>query len=265
MMSKFKTEPTKVVLSLSGGLDSSCLALYYLAKGKSLKTYSFSYGQKHSIELEKVKKNVAFLQSKGLPIEHQIIDLKDVFSDNSSSLVASTGKDIPQGSYKAETMASTVIPVRNCIFTSIIFAKAINWAVKSNDNVIISLGVHGGDHFVYLDCRPESVEAMRHALTISDTNSDKVDYEAPFVNIDKTGVLTAGLKAMNALGFTDKERNDFLENTHTCYDPDYEGRACGKCGSCVERQLSFYENGFEDPAPYSFRYTYDELKELVKN
>ena len=247
-MSDFKAN--KAVLSCSGGLDSSCLLLKLLAEGKEVRCYSFNYGQKHAIELEKIKRNIKFLQDKGLPVEHQIVNVVDIFSDNTSSLVASTGKDIPHGHYAAENMKSTVVPLRNVIFSAIVYSKAINWAVECGENVMISLGIHAGDHTIYPDCRPESHEACKHAFEISDWNSDKVDYEAPFVNIDKGEVLTVGLNAMKQLQFSNEDRDYFLSNTHTCYDPDSEGRSCGKCGSCTERLEAFAKNGLVDPIPY---------------
>lgn len=247
-MSNFKAN--KAVLSCSGGLDSSCLLLKLLAEGKEVRCYSFDYGQKHRVELERIKKNIEFLQNKGLPVTHQIVNMVDVFSGNTSSLVASTGKDIPHGHYAAENMKSTVVPLRNVLFSAVVFSKAINWAVESGENVIISLGIHAGDHTIYPDCRPESREACEHAFRISDWNADKVAYEAPFVNIDKGEVLAEGLKAMKTLGFTDEERDSFLGNTHTCYDPDPEGRSCGKCGSCTERLEAFEKNGLKDPIEY---------------
>lgn len=136
----------KAVISLSGGLDSTCLALELLSQGKEVRAYSFYYGQKHKVELQKVKRNVKFLQDKGLPITHQVINLEDVFSGNTSSLVASTGKDIPHGHYADDNMKSTVVPLRNVIFSSIVYSKAINWAVESGENVEITLGLHSGDH-----------------------------------------------------------------------------------------------------------------------
>ena len=247
-MSEFKAN--KAVLSCSGGLDSSCLLLKLLAEGKEVRCYSFNYGQKHAVELEKIKKNIAFLQSKGFPVTHQEINMVDVFAGNTSALVAATGKEIPHGHYAAENMKSTVVPLRNVLFSAVVFSKAINWAVESGENVVISLGIHSGDHTIYPDCRPESREACEHAFRISDWNSDKVAYEAPFENIDKTAVLAEGLKAMKALGFTDEERDYFLSNTHTCYDPDEQGRSCGRCGSCVERLEAFAHNGLKDPVPY---------------
>lgn len=241
----------KAVISLSGGLDSTCLALELLSQGKEVRAYSFYYGQKHKVELQKVKKNIKFLQEKGLPITHQIINLEDVFSGNTSSLVASTGKDIPHGHYAAENMKSTVVPLRNVIFSSIVYSKAINWAVESGENVGITLGIHGGDHFIYEDCRPESQEACRHAFEISDANGDKVEYDAPFVNIDKGQVLARGLAAMKTLEFTKAEQRRVLKNTHTCYDPAPTGESCGLCGSCVERITAFSANGIADPVRYT--------------
>ena len=75
----------KAIISLSGGLDSTCLLMYLLSNDYEVKAYSFDYGQKHDVELKKVKKNIKFLQSKGLPVTHQIINLKDVFSDSAST------------------------------------------------------------------------------------------------------------------------------------------------------------------------------------
>ena len=254
----------KTVISLSGGLDSTCLALELLSQGKEVRAYSFYYGQKHKVELKKVKKNIKFLQEKGLPITHQVINLEDVFSDNTSSLVTSTGKDIPHGYYAAENMKSTVVPLRNVIFSSIVYSKAINWAVESGENVEITLGIHGGDHFIYMDCRPESQEACRHAFEISDENGDKVEYDAPFVNIDKGQVLAHGLAAMKSMGFTRGEINKVLRNTHTCYDPNEKGESCGLCGSCQERAIAFSINHLKDPVKYQMPWK-DVLENALKS
>lgn len=241
----------KAVISLSGGLDSTCLLMYLLSQGVDVRAYSFYYGQKHDVELEKVKKNVEFLKHRGFKIDHQIINLEDVFSGNTSSLVASTGKDIPLGHYAAENMKSTVVPLRNVIFSSIIYSKAINWAIQSNDNVLITLGLHNGDHFIYSDCRPESQEACKKAFELSDENSDKVDYIAPFINIDKGDVLKTGIDAMESLNFSEEEIDEVLSNTHTCYNPNEAGESCGKCGSCTERLEAFEKNHRVDPIKYA--------------
>ena len=160
-------ESKKAVISLSGGLDSTCLLMHLLANGyDEIRAYSFDYGQKHSVELKKVKKNIKFLQRKGYNIEHQVINVRDVFSDSASSLHRG-GEAIPKGHYEDETMKSTVVENRNIIFSAIVYGKALGWANKTGDNVVITLGIHAGDHCIYPDCRPESHEAAKHLFKIS--------------------------------------------------------------------------------------------------
>lgn len=239
----------KVVISLSGGMDSTCLLMTYLAKGYEAKAYSFSYGQKHSVELDKVRNNIEFLKNKGYKITHQIIDLSSVFNESASSLCGDGG-DIPEGHYADENMKSTVVENRNVIFSSIIFSKALGWANHSNSDVVITLGIHAGDHAIYPDCTPESQEAAQHLFRISNWNSERVTYEAPFVNSTKGEVLGFGLKAMEEMGFSGDDITFVLKNTHTCYNPNEKGESCGKCGSCTERLEAFEMNGIEDPITY---------------
>lgn len=223
----------KAILSLSGGLDSTCLLMYLLSNDYEVKSYSFQYGQKHQVELEKVKRNIEFLQGKGFKLSHQIIDLRDCFSDSNSSLHVG-GAPIPEGHYAEENMKSTVIENRNVIFSAIIYGKALSWANKTESNVDVFLGLHSGDHTCYRDTSEESRIACEHAFKVSNWGSERVGYEAPFNHMDKGGVLAEGLRAMTILGFNDYEINLVLGNTHTCYNPDPEGRSCGRCGSCIE-------------------------------
>lgn len=240
----------KVCLSLSGGLDSTMLLMYYLSRGFEVRAYSFFYGQKHEIELEKVLANIEFLNRKGFPIKHQIINLEDVFSDSASSLHREGG-DIPEGDYRDESMKSTVVENRNIIFSSIIYGKALGWANKTQENVIISQGIHAGDHTIYPDCRPESQNMARELYKISNWGSEKVDFETPFINLHKQDVLLEGINAMNNMGFNKLEIRKILQNTHSCYNPDSRGKSCGKCGTCVERLEAFEIAGIKDPIEYS--------------
>lgn len=252
------------VLSLSGGLDSTCLLLWLLSRNYEVHCYSFDYGQKHTIELEKVKKNIELL--KDFPITHQIIDLKDCFSDSVSSLSKFSGVEIPKGHYKEDSMRSTVVENRNVIFASIIYGKALSLAKKSNVKVEISLGIHSGDHTIYKDCTPESRLACELAFNVSNWDSDKVSYIAPFETLTKAEVLKKGIESMHKIDlnimtynlpplFFGKKNANFastvLGNTHTCYNPDEKGRSCGKCGSCIERLEAFTLNNIPDPIEYA--------------
>lgn len=243
----------KAVISLSGGLDSTCLLMHLLANGyDEIRAYSFDYGQKHDIELKKVKKNIKYLQKRGFNITHQVINLQSVFSDSASSLHKG-GSEIPKGHYEDENMKSTVVENRNVIFSAIIYSKALSWANKTEDGVDITLGIHAGDHTIYPDCTPESHEAAKHLFEISNWNSSAVDYIAPFENMSKGEVLCAGIQAMKDLGFNKAGIKRILSNTHTCYNPDDQGRSCGECGSCTERLEAFEIAGIEDPIEYRHR------------
>lgn len=236
----------KCVISLSGGLDSTSLALEMLSQGYEIRAYGFNYGQKHDIELQLVKKNIEYLRSLGYPITHQVIDLRDCFSESNSSLHQG-GDKIPEGDYRDETMKSTVIENRNIIFSSIIYGKALAWANKTQEDVLITLGLHAGDHTIYPDCRPESQELAKELFKISNWGSERVDYVAPFIHIDKGEVLKRGIEACKKLGVDWKV---IYTNTISCYTPNEKGESCGKCGTCVERIEAFEKLGLKDPIKY---------------
>lgn len=239
----------KVVISMSGGLDSTMLAMYWLAQGYEVKGYAFDYGQKHDIELVKLKRCVKFLQKKELPISLQVINLRDCFSDSASSL-HKKGDAIPKGHYEDSNMKSTVVENRNIIFSSIVYGKALAWSKKTDSDVVISLGIHAGDHTIYPDTTRESFEAAANTFKISNWGSERVDYVAPFVDKEKYEVLGTGIESMKQLGFKKRDINTVLKNTHSCYDPDGLGQSCGVCGTCTERIEAFEKVGWEDPILY---------------
>lgn len=238
----------QAVISFSGGMDSTCLMMHLLSKGYKVNAYSFDYGQAHAVELRLAKKNIKYLQKLGLPVEHQVINLRDVFSGDTSTLVRH--EKSPEGDYREESMKQTCVNNRNCIFSAVIFAKALSLARPTRTNVLISLGVHAGDHAIYPDCREESVNMARELFRISNWDSELVEYNAPFVNYTKSEVLGKGLDAMKALGLTKTQTGKVLKNTMSCYNATPDGKACGKCGTCTERIEAFRDNGIEDPIQY---------------
>lgn len=238
----------KAILSLSGGLDSTSLLLFLLSMGYEVRAYSFDYGQKHKVELEKVKENIKLLQSYKLPVVHQIIDLKDCFSGSTSSLHSDSGVEIPEGHYQEENMKSTVVENRNIIFASIIYGKALAWSKSvGGEFVEIHLGIHSGDHQIYPDTTVQSRLSAELCFRISNWGSEKVSYKALFEEKNKSGVLEVGLVSCKVLEIPWEE---IFKNTHTCYNPDLEGKSCGRCGSCIERLEAFQKNNLTDPIKY---------------
>ncbi len=217
----------KVVLSLSGGMDSATLLAQAVAQGHEIIPVGFSYGSKHNkYELEAARQLVSYYK---LAASHQVIDLAHVMSAFKSDLLL-TGGDIPLGHYNDSSMSRTVVPGRNIIFASILSGLA--WSLKAQE---VWLGVHQGDHAIYEDCRPEFIKAMGWA--IHHGTGERVLLRAPFLHTDKTGILKIGLNLRVP-----------YQLTRTCYAN--QKLSCGKCGSCTERLESFRLNHADDPIEY---------------
>ncbi len=237
------------VLSLSGGMDSSTLLLHLLANGYEVTALSFNYGQKHSLELERAKQLVEYvnLYSPLTPfITHQVIEIQGLSSLLNSALVKG-GADVPEGHYAQENMKATVVPNRNKIFASITQAVALSIATQKKTSCVIALGVHSGDHAIYPDCTDEFREADMNAFRIGNWESHLVDFYAPYMEGDKFTILQDGEVCCEKLGL---DFDEVYKRTNTSYDPNEKGEASGKTGADVERVLAFHKIGKKDPVAY---------------
>lgn len=234
------------VMSLSGGMDSTGLLIDLIADGYSVHAISFDYGQKHRIEIDKAVKNIEYLFSNGIIVEHDIIDLKSITNLLHSSLTDDS-KEVPEGYYEEEKMKSTVVPNRNSIFSSIIYSCALSKAIKFDTNVIVALGVHSGDHAIYPDCRPEFYNALSDAFSIGNWDSEKVSFHLPFLEFDKSYILKRALLSTEKLGL---DFDIVFSNTITSYNPNSNGFSSGKSGADVERILAFNSIDRKDPIKY---------------
>jgi 7-cyano-7-deazaguanine synthase len=264
------------VLSLSGGMDSSTLLLHLLANGYEVTALSFDYGQKHSVELERAKELVDYLNSKADEVKYksetsevilhhfpkvnyQVIKLDGLAQLLNSALVIG-GAEVPEGHYAEENMKATVVPNRNKIFSSIIQAVALSIAEKNNAECAIAMGIHAGDHAIYPDCRQEFRDIDFEAFKAGNWGSEKVSINTPYLDTDKFGILEDGLKCCELLGLNFDE---VYKRTNTSYKPikhkvyvegaieieewfsDY------KSASSVERVEAFIKLGRPDPCAYA--------------
>ncbi|MBP55216.1 7-cyano-7-deazaguanine synthase QueC [Marinobacter sp.] len=213
-----------VVVIYSGGMDSFTLLHLARARGYKVHALSFDYGQRHVRELE-----VARQVCEELSVPHKVIDIR-ALSEVMAGSALTDEVDVPEGHYEEDSMKATVVPNRNMILLSL----ATGYAVTAGA-IAVWYGAHGGDHAIYPDCRPEFVEKMDAVCQVA--NYEPVKIEAPFMGSDKGAILAEGLK----LGLE-------YSKTWTCYNG--RDRACGLCGSCVERLEAFAANGVSDPLPY---------------
>jgi 7-cyano-7-deazaguanine synthase len=208
-------------------MDSFTLLHRALAQGHDVHALSFDYGQRHVRELQ-----VAATVCEQLGLPHKVIDIRAMKAVMAGSALTGGG-EVPEGHYEEESMKSTVVPNRNMILLSL----ATGYAVTVEADAVW-FGAHGGDHAIYPDCRPEFVEKMDAVCRIA--NYEPVRVEAPYIHASKTDILADGL----AMGL------DYSQ-TWTCYNG--REKACGVCGSCVERLEAFAAHGMTDPLSYEAR------------
>ena len=235
-----------VVVSLSGGMDSSTLLLRCLANYENVTALSFDYGQKHRVELERAQSLVDYLKENGQNLTYQVIKLDGLVNLLNSNLVQG-GDDVPEGHYEEENMVATVVPNRNKIFASIVQAVALSIANETGEQTDIALGIHAGDHAIYPDCRQEFRDADDYAFRQGNYNTDNVRYETPYLETDKYGILQDGQELVEKLGI---EFDEVYKRTNTSYKPFPSGNSDYKSASSVERIEAFIKLGVDDPVQY---------------
>jgi 7-cyano-7-deazaguanine synthase len=255
-----------VVVSLSGGMDSSTLLLRCLKEYDTVTALSFDYGQKHRVELDRAQSLVEYINTEYLmshtkyePVAYRVIKL-DGLVDLLNSALVTGGEEVPEGHYAEENMKATVVPNRNKIFASITQAVALSIADKTGENCDIAMGIHAGDHAIYPDCRQEFRDADDHAFRMGNWGSEKVGYFTPYLEGNKFTILQDGEVLCSELGL---DFNEVYSRTNTSYKPmvhtvrvddelSYEGWFSDyKSASSVERVEAFIKLGRPDPVKYA--------------
>lgn len=230
------------VAIVSGGLDSVTLVHRMIEDGYKPHLLSFNYGQRHRKEL-----TFAAAAAKRLDLRHDIVDLRGLTHLISNSALTSPKStpgnpghkydelgnqigefkdiEVPEGHYAEDSMKATVVPNRNMIMLSIAAGVAVNYQYRA-----IGIGVHGGDHFIYPDCRSGFIYTASDAILIGNEGLNAFDTSnfnssciyAPYINKTKEDIAYDALR----MGVP-------LDETWSCYKGG--DIHCGRCGTCVER------------------------------
>lgn len=224
---KTRTKTMNTLVICSGGLDSVTLAWKVAEEATLAGLISFNYGQRHLKELD-----AAALCAEQLGVPHDIVDLRVLASLLPGSALTDADVPVPHGHYQEESMRSTVVPNRNPIMMTIAFGAA---SARGLDAV--ALAVHGGDHFIYPDCRPDFINAFAEMERQALDGVHSPSLQAPFVNISKADIVSIGVKLK--VPFAD---------TWSCYSGG--DIHCGRCGTCVERREAFILADVPDPTSY---------------
>jgi len=219
----------KAILLLSGGLDSYTAGAIARAEGYQLHALTIRYGQTHIQEIE-ASRRVA----RSLDVAQHVelnLDLRGVAASALTG-AAAVPKDRP---IDAHDIPVTYVPARNTIFLSL----ALAWAETLGAHDIV-LGVNALDYSGYPDCRPEYIhafETLARLATKAGVEGDSFKIHTPLITLTKAQIIRRGLDLGLDYGLT-----------HSCYDPDPQGRPCGHCDSCLLRAKGFAEAGVADPA-----------------
>lgn len=222
----------KAVVLVSGGIDSATCCAFARKQGFELYAMSFSYGQRHSVELDAASRVTSFFAV----ADHKIVNI-DLRAFGGSSLTSSLEVPKNREPDKENEIPNTYVPARNTIFLSF----ALGWAEVLGCRDIY-IGVNAIDYSGYPDCRPEFIaayEQMANVATKAAVEGSKLTIHTPLLLLTKADIIRAGA----AMGIN-------YGITHSCYDPSEDGKACGTCDSCIIRRRGFEEANVPDPTVY---------------
>lgn len=221
------------IILLSGGIDSTTTLAIAGKEGFELFALSFRYGQRNRFELQAAEHIARIFKVK----THIILDI-DLSVFGGSALTT----DIPVPKDRSEeeivqTIPITYVPARNIIFLSF----GLSWAESCGASDIF-IGVNAIDYSGYPDCRPEFIEAFERTANIGTKASIQgrpFKIHTPLIQMTKAQIIRKGVELGVDYSFT-----------RSCYDPSGDGKACGRCDSCLLRKKGFREAGVADPTNY---------------
>ncbi|MFN2636504.1 MAG: 7-cyano-7-deazaguanine synthase QueC [Gemmatimonadaceae bacterium] len=226
------------VVLLSGGLDSTTVLAIAKQKAFAVHALSFSYGQRHSLEVDAAKR----IASAAGVVRHYVVDIDlRVFGGSAltSDIPVPKGRTLSMSGADATSIPVTYVPARNTIFLS--YALALAEVIGAGD---IFIGVNALDYSGYPDCRPEYIAAFEKmanlATRVAVEGRARVSIHAPLISLSKAEIIRLG----ESLGVD-------YSVTSSCYDPGPGGLACGQCDACQLRLKGFAEAGRQDPIRYA--------------
>ena len=205
-----------------------CAALAREA-GFAVIALTIDYNQRHRVELETAKRIAAGLA------ERQVVLPLDLRAFGGSALTADIA--VPKGGV-GEGIPVTYVPARNTIFLSL--ALGLAEASGARD---LFIGVNALDYSGYPDCRPDFIAEFDRLA--------KLGTQAGAEGVGLT--IHAALQHMTKADIAREAERLGLDAglSHSCYDPEADGKHCGRCDACRLRAKGFAEAGIADPTVYA--------------
>lgn len=219
----------RAVVLVSGGLDSATALAIARHEGYACHALSLQYGQRHGVELEAARRIAGTVGA----VEHRVVGV-DIGAFGGSALTDAT-RAVPES--PTDGIPITYVPARNTVFLSL----ALAWAETLHARHIF-MGVNAVDYSGYPDCRPAFIAAFERLANLATklgVEGERIEIHTPLIRLTKAEIIQRGTE----LGV------DFAA-TVSCYQPNGNGEACGRCDSCRIRRDGFEAAGLPDPTRY---------------
>lgn len=222
------------VVLLSGGLDSATTAAIAANSGFRIHALSIDYGQRHRFELDSARKVARAVGAR----EHRLVNIDlaaiggSALTDNLTVPIGRSEQEIGSG------IPTTYVPARNTVMLAVAlgFAEVVGAAD-------IFIGVNAIDYSGYPDCRPEFISAFEALANLATKagveGTSRFHIHTPLISLTKSEIILRGTELGVDYGLT-----------HSCYNPDEQGTACGRCDACYLRIKGFADAGLTDPIQY---------------
>jgi len=235
-----KSQSRKVVVPISGGMDSSVLLHLAARQYDKVITVNYDYGQKHrdkeincaSFQIESIDIPINSLHIK-LPFFKDICQISSLLNNK---VAVAKAKDV-----MGDPQTVNYVPYRNLMLLSISLAIAENYGAST-----VFHGAAQADSVAgFWDGSEEFLEQINKISALNRRN--RITIQAPLIDKSKEEIIKLGIK----LGV------DYSQ-TWTCYEG--EEQACGECTACSLRIKGFIDARYIDPISYKILIPWEKYK-----
>ena len=224
----------KIVITLSGGMDSSVLLYKAAEEYKEVHTVTFDYGQRHDKELEAAEKQLLNARNDfpNLIFSNKLLDVKYIKDIADTSSLPNLNIDTPDvKDVMGEAQPKSYVPFRNLMFLSILLSYAEK--LKAEE---VWYGAAQADSLAgYWDGSVQFVDKMNQICLLNREIDIRV--RAPLLEMSKKEIILNGVEL--GVNFAD---------TYTCYSGEYPCDA--NSASSALRLRGFVDAGLIDPLTY---------------
>ena len=224
----------KIVITLSGGMDSAVLLYKAAELFKEVHTVTFDYGQRHDKELEAAEKQLvnAKRDYPNVTFTNKLLDVKYIKDIAPTSSLTNDEINTPNvNDIMGEAQPKSYVPFRNLMFLSILssYAEAVNASE-------IWYGAAEADSLAgYWDGSKEFIDSFNNLTSLNREKNIKL--VAPLIKMSKKDIVLDGVSL-----------NVNFEDTYTCYSGEYPCDA--ESASSSLRLQGFVLAGLRDPILY---------------